>query len=86
MTELLLSLWFADAGGLVHTRDRLLKWEWASWDRLGVWLEPSAGHKKRKDWQIINSYWHLSERMLDRKPDGEIFTHIAFVAHGGLRI
>lgn len=86
MTELLLSLWFADAWGLVHARARLLKWEWASWDRLGVWLEPSVGHKKRKDWQIINSYWHLSERMLDRKSDGENFTHIAFVALRGLRI
>lgn len=25
------------------------KWEWASWDRLGVWLEPSAGRNSAQE-------------------------------------
>lgn len=44
---------------------QLLKWEWASWDRLGVWLEPSAGRDKkggkRRTDRLITSGFRAAE-------------------------
>ncbi|KAK9536760.1 hypothetical protein VZT92_006522 [Zoarces viviparus] len=69
---------------------QLREWEWASWDRLGVWLEPSAGRDKahdegkRRTDRLLN-FWLLNGGTQGRTFDGVRFTEekIAFVAFRG---